>query len=64
MNIASLKFIIPERGDWLVIEDAESGQTIYSGHGSGDEMWAVLDYLRVSYNYEQLPDSEYEEKYA
>lgn len=64
MNIASFKIITPESGDWLVIEDVDSGAVVYSGHGSGDELWAVLDYLRVNYNYEELPDDEYEEKYA
>lgn len=64
MNIASFKLITPESGDWLVIEDVDSGDVVYSGHGSGDELWAVLDYLRVEYNYEELPDNEYEEKYA
>lgn len=59
-----LNFIRPESGDWLVIEDADSGHQIYSGHGHGDEMWDVLCYLKVESEYIELPDEEYEEKYS
>lgn len=58
-----LNFIRPESGDWLVIEDADSSEQIYSGHGSGDEMWDVLRYLNVECNDIELPDEEYEVKY-
>lgn len=64
MTIASLKFIRPYSGDWLIIEDAESGKQIYSGHGDGDEMWDVMDYLRVERFWEEIPDEEFEEKYC
>lgn len=58
-----LNFIRPESGDWLVIEDANSGEQIYSGHGHGDEMWDVLRYLSVECNDIELSDEEFEEKY-
>lgn len=58
-----LNFIRPESGDWLVIEDADSGHQIYSGHGSGDEMWDVLRYLDAECNDIELPDEEFEVKY-
>lgn len=58
-----LNFIRPESGDWLVIEDADSGYQIYSGHGSGDEMWDVLRYLNVECNAVELSDEEFEVKY-
>lgn len=59
-----LKLITPYRGDWLVIVDEESEQEVYSGHGDGDELWEVLHYLGVEYSSEEIPDNEFEEKYA
>lgn len=59
-----LKLITPYRGDWLVIIDEESEQEVYSGHGYGDELWEVLNYLGVEYSSEEIPDNEFEEKYA
>ena len=59
----NLKFITPASGDWLVIEDADSGYQIYSGHGNGDEMWDVLHYLKVDAEYTEISDEEFEEKY-
>lgn len=59
-----LKFITPYSGDWLVIVDEDNGKEIYSGHGSGDEMYEVLSYLGIKFTNEELPDKEYEEKYA
>lgn len=59
-----LKFITPESGDWLVIENADTGEQVYSGHGHGDQMWDVLSYLGVIQEEVELPDNEYEEKYT
>ncbi len=58
-----LNFIRPESGDWLVIEDADTSERIYSGHGHGDEMWDVLGHLAVESTYIELPDEEFEVKY-
>ncbi len=61
--MGSLKFITPASGDWLVIEDADSGYQIYSGHGNGDEMWTFLNYLKVDAEYTEISDEEFQEKY-
>lgn len=57
----SLQFHTPASGDWLVITDGDT--QIYSGHGHGDEMWAVLDYLNIEQDYIEYPDEEYEGKF-
>lgn len=59
-----LKFIRPESGDWLVIQDAYTEEQIYSGHGSGDQMWDVLTYLGVIQEEIEISDEEFEEKYS
>lgn len=59
-----LVFHTPEGGDWLVIEDADSGQEIYSGHGHGDQIYDLLDYLKIESEHIEYPDEEYEEKFC
>lgn len=63
MGATSLKFITPESGDWLIILDEFSGKEVYSGHGDGDEMWAVLDHLKVQHEWCEISDEEFQEKF-
>lgn len=59
-----LEFHTPYCGDWLVIIDSETGKQIYSGHGSGDEIYAILDHAKIEHEWIEHPDEEYEEKYS
>lgn len=58
-----LEFHTPASGDWLVIKDSENNKTIYEGHGSGDQIWEVLEYLAIRYKQIEWPDEEYQEKF-
>lgn len=60
----SLEFHTPESGDWLVIKDSQTDKQIYSGHGSGDQIWEILEYFKIPYKQFEHPDEEYEEKYS
>jgi len=60
----ALEFHTPYSGDWLVIRDSGTGDIVYEGHGDGDEMYAVLDYLCVDHEHTEHPDDEFEEKYS
>lgn len=59
-----LEFHTPEAGDWLVIINSETGEEVYSGHGSGDQLDELLAYLGVEYSKTEHPDQEYEEKFC
>ena len=59
-----LEFHTPYNGDWLIIIDSETGKEIYSGHGSGDEMYAVLEYAKIENEWIEHPDKEFEEKFC
>lgn len=60
----ALEFHTPYSGDWLVIIDTQTGETVYEGHGDGDEIIAVMNHLGVDYGYTEHPDKEFEEKYC
>lgn len=59
----SLDFHRPASGGWLVIKDTQTGEVVYEGHGSGDEMCAILSHLGVIHEYYEYPDDEFEEKF-
>lgn len=60
----SLEFHTPSSGDWLVILDTQTGEEVYSGHGSGDQMWAVMEHCGISYDCTEHNEEEYEEKFT
>jgi hypothetical protein len=62
--MVDLEFITPKSGDWLIVKDVSSDEVIYSGHGSGDQIYAILNYLRVTAKFTELPDEQFEEEYV
>ena len=61
--MTELVFHTPESGDWLVIQDTKTGNTVYEGHPNYSIVYAVLDYLGVRYRCKEYSDEEFQEKF-
>lgn len=59
-----LQFFTPASGDWLVIVDEDNGVEIYSGHGHGDQIYDILRYAKITHEWTELPDEDFEDRFV
>lgn len=58
-----LEFHTPASGDWLVIIDTQTGESVYEGHGS-DAIYYVLQHCGILYTQQEHSDDIFEEKFC
>lgn len=58
-----LEFHTPASGDWLVIIDTQTGETVYEGHG-GAAIYYVLQHFNILYTQQEHSDDIFEEKFC